>query len=422
MSEFDIVKKALDVVYDPEDRFYTSKWNLLPEVQAELQLPEKVSFVDTTLREGGENPFVIYRNDDKTRILRALVEIGVSEIDCGLVSFSEEHRETVQIIRKENMPLRAMAVTRLDVKDYRSVIDRTIAVGADVLETSVYGVPVAGCRTEQDYIQLVEQGVLYAKSRGAYTAFWIPCTRWDPEFTLKLYAAAARGGADRLDYAGTGCISPTTMKHMVRLMKRIAGDRPIGVHCHNHTGAATGCAVSAVEAGASVIHTSVNGMSDGGGVAAFEEVVMCLEQFYRLNTGIQLSRLTELSRLVQSITGQQIPSWKPVVGHGVFGETADSHLERILLGRGKGGEIGAERARWSAFGMNPEAIGQEIRLAFGPASLVGQGIRAKGQTLGIQLTEAQVQEITGFMNQEFQHRGAFSEEEIGALIRKIAGK
>jgi isopropylmalate/homocitrate/citramalate synthase len=72
--------------------------------------------------------------------------------------------------------------------------------------------------------------------------------------------------------------------------------------------------------------------------------------------------------------------------------------------------------------MKPEAIGQEISLVFGPASLVGQGIRAKAQTMGIHPTEAQFQEITGFMKQEFQHRGAFSEEEIGALIRRVAGK
>lgn len=422
MPEFDIVQKALDVVYDPEERFYNSKWNLLPEVQAELLLPESVSFVDTTLREGGENPFVIYSPEDKERIARALEEIGVSEIDCGQPALSEDHRETVEIIKKAGLTIRVMAVTRLDVGDYRKIIDGTIAAGADVLETAVYGIPVPGCHTEQDYVNLVEHAVRYAKSRGAYAAFWIPCTRWEPEFSLKLYAAAARGGADRLDYAGTGCISPTTMKHMVRRLKEIAGDRPVGLHCHNHTGVATACAVTGVEAGASVIHTSVNGMSDGGGVAAFEEVVMSLEQFYGLNTGIKLVQLGELSRLVQSVARQPVFGWKAVVGNGVFAETADSHLERILLGRGQGNGPDAERARWSAFGMKPEAIGQEISLVFGPASLVGGGVHAKAQTMGIHLTEAQFQEITGFMTQEFRHRGAFSEEEIGALIRRVAGK
>jgi isopropylmalate/homocitrate/citramalate synthase len=422
MSEFDIVQKALDVVYDQEKRFYNSKWNLLSEVRAELQLPAKVRFVDTTLREGGENPFVIYSPEDKARIAAAIAEIGIAEIDCGHPALSTDHRETVEIIKKAKLGLKVMAVTRLDVGDYHKVIDDTIAAGADVLETSIYGIPVPGCMTRKDYANLIEEGVRYAKNQNVYTAFWIPCTRWDPEFSLELYAAAARGGADRLDYAGTGCISPTTMKHMVHRLKEIAGNRLIGLHCHDHTGVATACAISGVEAGASVVHTSVNGMSDGGGVAAFEEVVMCLEQFYGINTGIQLQRLGPLSRLVQEITRQPVFGWKAIVGNGVFSETADSHLERILLGRGKGNGPEAELARWSAFGMKPEAIGQEISLVFGPASLVGRGIRAKAQTMDINLTEMQLQEITGFMKQEFRSRGAFSENEIGELIRRITEK
>ncbi|GAI51081.1 unnamed protein product [marine sediment metagenome] len=60
MEKFDIVKRALDVVYDAQDRFYNSRWNLREEVKAELNLPKSVSFVDTTLREGGETPRVVH--------------------------------------------------------------------------------------------------------------------------------------------------------------------------------------------------------------------------------------------------------------------------------------------------------------------------------------------------------------------------
>jgi len=420
MTEFDIVQRALDVVYDPRERFYNSKWNLLPEVKADLKLPKTVRFVDTTLREGGENPWVIYPSKDKLRIARALEEIGIEEIDCGQPALSPEHRETVSIIKNANLHLKVMAVTRLDVGNYREIIDATIAAGADVLETSIYGVPIPGCRTEADYIRLVEQGVGYGKSRGACCAFWVPCTRWDPDFALKLYRAAVRGGADRLDYAGTGCVSPTAMKHMVRKLKEIAGDKPLGLHCHNHTGVGTACAVTGVEAGAEVIHTSVNGMSDGGGIAAFEEVVMCLTQFYGLDLGIRLEKLTALSRLVQEITGQKVHGWKPVVGNGVFVETADSHLERILLGRSKDKGMGkeADRARWSTFGMKPEAVGQEITLVFGPSALVGRGIDAKAKTMGINLSEEMLQKIIGIMAKEFETRGPLSEGEMGELIQR----
>lgn len=420
MEKFDIVKRALDVVYDAQDRFYNSKWNLREEVKAELNLPKSVSFVDTTLREGGETPWVVYTPEDKLRIAKALEEIGVIEIDCGQPALSSDHRETVRIIKDAGLHLKTMAVTRLDVGNPEAIIDATIDAGTDVLETSIYGVPIPGFATGEDYINLIENSAKYTKKRGAFCAFWVPGNRWDPEFALKLYEAAIRGGADRVDIAGTGCISPTAFKLMVKQLKEIAGDKQVGLHCHNHFGVGTACAISGVEAGAEVVHASVNGMSDGGGIAAFEEVVMCLSAFYGFDLGIKLEKLAELSRMVQEISGQRVQGWKPVVGRSVFVETADSHLERILLGRGKGGGEQADRARWSAFGIKPEAVGQEIQLVFGPEALVGRGIKAKAKTMGIDLSDDEFEEITKIMKEDFKTKGALSEDEMGKLIEKVA--
>jgi isopropylmalate/homocitrate/citramalate synthase len=123
---------------------------------------------------------------------------------------------------------------------------------------------------------------------------------------------------------------------------------------------------------------------------------------------------------VQEITGQKVHGWKPVVGNAVFVETADSHLERILLGRSKDKGMGKEvdRARWSAFGMKPEAVGQEITLVFGPSALAGRGIDAKAKTMGINLSEEMLQKIIGIMAKEFETRGPLSEEEMGELIQR----
>jgi isopropylmalate/homocitrate/citramalate synthase len=423
MEKFDIVNKALDVVYDPLDRFYTSKWNLRPEVSAEMDLPERVYFVDTTLREGGETPWVVYRAEDKLKIAEALVEIGVHEIDCGMPALSDDHLETVRIIRDAGLPIKVMAVTRLDAGDPRQAIDKGLEAGADVLELAIYGVPIPGCRSEGDYLTLIEKSAGYAKKKGAFTAFWVTGSRWDPEFVLRLYEAAVKGGADRVDVAGTGCISPTAFKGMIRRIKEIAGDKQVGMHCHNHYGVGTACALAGVEAGAEVVHTAVNGMSDGGGMAAFEEVVMCLLSFYRLHLDIDMKRLTALSQLVQDISGHRVQGWKPVVGPTVFIETSDSHLERILRGRTAGGHgQQADRARWSAFGMKPEAVGQEIRLLFGPQALVGRGIGAKAKEMGLELRAGDVEAIQTELQKTLTAGRGLSEEEMEALIRRVIGR
>lgn len=50
----------------------------------------------------------------------------------------------------------------------------------------------------------------------------------------------------------------------------------MGIHAHRNYGTATACALAGVEAGASNVETCVNGLADGAGLAAFDEVVMVL--------------------------------------------------------------------------------------------------------------------------------------------------
>lgn len=415
MPDFDIRKKALGVVYDPQDRFYTCKWNLLDDVKAELNLPKNVTFVDTTIREGGETAWVAYTLEQKLRIAKALEEVGVSEVDCGFVSLSKDHYETLRAIKDAGLNIKTMAITRVDVANPEAAIDMTIDAGVDVIELGIYGAPIPGFATEEDYISLIENSAKYAKKRGAFCAFWIPGNRWEPAFVERLYKAAVRGGVDRADIAGSNCVGPTAFKLMTKRIKEIAGNRLIGVHCHNQYGTGTACAILGVEAGAEVVHTSINGMCHGGGLAAFEEVVTVLTTQYGFNLGIKLERLKGLSEMLQEITKLPLSPWKPIVGDSVFVDTPDSHLERIIAGR-QGKE--EERTKWSAFGIKPEAVGQKIQLVFGTAALGGRGIKAKSKVMGIDLGDDGLQKVVERMREILKTKSGLTEEEIGTLIKE----
>jgi methanogen homocitrate synthase len=417
MAEFKIGEKIIDVVYDQHDRFYTSKWNLQEEVKKELNLPKTITFVDSTLREGAETPYVSFSKEEKVEIVKALEEVGISEIDCGLATLSSDHAETLQSIKNSGCNLKTMIITRLDVGDPKQQILKGIEAGADVLELSIYGSPIPGFSTSEDYLNLVENSAAYAKECDAYCAFWVPGNHWNPQFVLDLYTAAIRGGADRVDVAGTGCVSPTAMKEMVRKLKKIAGDKPVGLHCHNHYGVATACALSGVEAGAEVIHTSINGMSDGAGLTAFEEVVMCLYAFYGFDLGIDLKKLTELSKLIQEISGQKVQGWKPVVGPNVFVETPDSHLELILRERMTNTQK-SNKSQWVIVGMKPEAVGQEVKLIFGKEALGGRGVKAKAELMGKKLNNETFGSIMTDIKEMINNKGPLSENEVSFLIEK----
>lgn len=422
MSTFNIGEKVIDVVFDKRNQLYTSKWNLQEEVKKDLFLPESISFVDSTLREGAETPYVSFSKDEKTEIVRKLTDMGITEIDCGLATMSSDHAETLQIVKDSGCDIDAMVITRLDIGNPEEEIRKAVDAGSDVLELSIYGSPVPGFEKAEDYMALVEKGATTAKSLGVTAAFWIPGNHWNPAFALDLYAAAIQGGADRIDIAGTGCISPTAMKEMVRKLKKIAGQKSVGLHCHNHYGVATACALGGVEAGADVIHTSINGMSDGAGITAFEEMVMCLHSFYGLDLGMDLGKLTGLSRWIEKVSGQKVQGWKPIVGPNVFVETPDSHLEIILRGRMSGRDHAdqADPSQWVIVGMKPAAIGQEVKLIFGKEALGGRGMRAKVESMEKEVSEEVFSAIMRDLEASVDRNGPLSEPEVEALIEKHA--
>jgi isopropylmalate/homocitrate/citramalate synthase len=260
----------------------------------------------------------------------------------------------------------------------------------------------------------VKDAVAHCKKGGVFTSFWITCTRWDEKYALDIYRAAIDGGADRIKTAGGGVLTVPAYKRMVKLLKEIAGDAEIGIHAHNNYGTATACTLAGVEAGASNVETSVNGLADGAGLAAFEEVVMALTVMYGLDLGINIERIMELSRLVQEITGVEVQPYKPLVGKSVFLETPDTHIEGILRAR-------IQKRKTKGF-VEPETIGQKTSLLFGPSALGGKSIELKGREMGLSISGDQVNAIMDVMRDRLRTADSLSEDEVEDIILGIVEK
>lgn len=413
MAEFNIKDAAFGVDHDPKGRFWNSRWNLHEEVLAQYALPKTVSITDSTIREGEEAPHVVYRLEDKLRITRLLDEMNVHEIDCGFASINQGHLDFLRALKKEGLRIKRSAIARIDLPDYREGIDRILEAGADILLCALYPTPIPGYGWS-DYCQRVSDAIGHCKKSGVSTSFWITCTRWDERYALDLYRAAIDAGADRIKTAGGGVLTVPAYKRLVGLLKGIAGDAEVGIHAHNNYGTATACTLAGVEAGAANVETSVNGLADGAGLAAFEEVVMALTVMYGMDLGIKLERITELSRLVQEITGIEVQPYKPLVGRSVFLETPDTHIEGILRARIKG-------ERTMDF-IDPATIGQKTTLLFGPSALGGKSIELKAQEMGLTLNGKQVQAVIDTMRTRLHTVDALDEDAVGIIIREITEK
>jgi D-citramalate synthase len=127
-------------------------------------------------------------------------------------------------------------------------------------------------------------------------------------------------------------------------------------HAHNDYGLASANCLAAVKAGASGVHTSVNGMGERTGNARLAEVVAVLHDHSELRTEIDESRLAAVSRLVATFSGKDIAANTPIVGRDVFTQTGGIHAD----GDAKG-DLYANR-------LIPKRFGQRRRYALGKLS------------------------------------------------------
>ena len=89
-------------------------------------------------------------------------------------------------------------------------------------------------------------------------------------------------------------------------------------HGHNDFGLATAAAAAAVQAGATWIHGTVNGMGERAGNANLLEVALTLEALYGISTRLDLTKARALAALVQKRSGYSLEPWKPLTGENLF--------------------------------------------------------------------------------------------------------
>jgi 2-isopropylmalate synthase len=140
---------------------------------------------------------------------------------------------------------------------------------------------------------------------------------------------------------------------ITRILKEI--DNLIDVHCHNDFGLAVANTITAVEAGASQVQVTVNGLGERAGNADLAQTVMTLESIYGIRTGIVKERLVETSRLVSRFGGIGIPPTQPVVGDNAFSHESGIHSHGVIK----------NAATFEPGIMTPEMVGHRRRLTLG---------------------------------------------------------
>ena len=116
-----------------------------------------------------------------------------------------------------------------------------------------------------------------------------------------------------------GIATPEAAAYLVgQTVDWLGGEIPVHWHGHDDFGLGTAAAIAAVQAGATWVQGTINGMGERAGNADLIEVALALEALYGIPTRLDLTQARSLSRLVQERAGTPLPSWKAVTGDALF--------------------------------------------------------------------------------------------------------
>ncbi len=399
--------------YHKEDQWWVSPYNEVPEVTADLELPEKVEIHDATLRDGEQTPGVVFSIDDKVAIARKLDEVGVERIEAGMPAVSEQDYQAIKEIVKSGVNARIFTFARAINKD----IDMALECGAKgvILEVPI-GYPKLQWQfgwTWEDVLKKSASVINYAKEQGIQVVYFpYDTTRARSEDLENLLTRIRDEAApDSVGVVDTmGCATPGAIKYMVRKVRALTG-LPVEVHTHNDFGMAVATELAGVEAGAVCVHSCANGLGERTGNAALEELIVCLHVLYGYELQYKLDKLPELGELVSRISNIPIARNKPILGSRNFTRESGIGVDLVV------------KKPLAMFGTHPHLTGREGDVVLGKKSGKAS-VTYTLERLGMAaLDDDTVNEVLGIVKKRgIEKRGLLTDDEFKEIVNAVVSQ
>jgi isopropylmalate/homocitrate/citramalate synthase len=293
----------------------------------------RIRFADCTLRDGEQAPGVFFTVEEKLAIADLLDAAGVDIIDAGMPSVSKEEREILTKLVAQGY----RATVAATVRALRSDVD--LAIDCGVTEVFLF-MPVSPQHLRHKFnIDLhqaqcrIADAMGYAVSKGLRVHFVAEdSVRADPQQLAPVLDLVGELGAVSAIICDTvGVMTPQRMTEYVRRLRgSMKRSLDFGIHCHNDYGLGTANTLAAVDAGCTLVTSTINGLGERAGNAMFEEVVCALDDLYGADLRINKLMLTQLSDAVARASGMFIVPTKPVVGYNVFRHESGVHVDGML--------------------------------------------------------------------------------------------
>ncbi len=299
----------------PREKLYTGSLN---ERALEPQPSGPIGLYDTTLRDGEQTVGVVLAPEDKLEIARLLDGLGIERIEAGFPRVSEDDARAIRLIVDAGLGAEIWGFSRAVQADVEALVE--LGVRHSVIESPVSDVKLSAYGVDRgEMLKRIHNAVAFAARHDIAVAYFgVDGSRAELDFLERAYKTAIDAGAREAVVVDTlGIATPEAAAYLV---ERVTGwvDVPIHWHGHNDFGLATAAAVAAVQAGATWVQGTINGMGERAGNANLGEVALALEALYGIRTNLKLERVRDVSARVRELAGYELEPWKPLVGDTLF--------------------------------------------------------------------------------------------------------
>ena len=407
---------------EEKTKWFNNKWwvsplNYINNVRDSFELPKKVYVRDSTIREGEETPGVCYTLNQKVKIVEKLEDIGVEHIDCGYIGQVQDQWDLANQIKELGINLKTYSHLSSNPTRWTEEINKSLEAKIDYIG---FGIVLTKWQLQlftgdekinpDVMVSMIPSVLKRIKRMGANAILdCVDTTRSDLSILMSAITQGIKHGVKMIMlYDTVGACNVTAISYLIKQLKPIAKDIPIGIHVHDDFGLGTASTIAAVEQGASFMDLVVNKLGDRAGNTSFEEVVVALEMLYGVDTGIDLSKLYNLSKFIEKVSGVPLPYNKPIVGRNTFLHESELHVMGAL----------EKEKFWMCFTpYKPEVVGQEEHVIFGPTTLHGDALKIKCEQMGIKNYEYYRDILIKKAHDIITEKKFITEKELEDLIR-----
>lgn len=352
----------------------------------------KIEVMDTTLRDGEQTTGVSFNEGEKLAMAGLLIEeVKVDRIEVASARVSEGEFAAVKRItewaKKHN------CLEKIEVLGF---VDGDISLkwiqdaGAQVINLLTKGslkhVQSQLRKTPEEHMADVSRLVQKAEDMGisvnVYLEDWSNGMLTSPDYVYYVIGEIEKMNVKRIMLPDTlGVLNPDqTYKFCNDIVNSFPGVH-FDFHAHNDYDMAVANVFSALKTGIKGIHTTVNGLGERAGNAPLASVIGILNDHLKLENNLDESNITNVSKVVEQLSGLRIPENQPITGYNVFTQCSGIHAD------------GDSKDNLYFNNLMPERFGRNRRYALGKTSGKAN-IKKNLEELGIELNATDMKKVT----------------------------